>query len=65
MQQIRQRVVCAKAVCVTAQGLDKEPLVYRAGDKFQVDYLVTVYPAVKSAEFLNTRAAEWQKTKPR
>jgi hypothetical protein len=46
------------------QALDKEPLVYHAGDKFQVDYLVTVYPALKSAEFLNARAAEWQKRKP-
>lgn len=46
------------------QALDKEPLVYHAGDRWQVDYLVTVYPAVKSAEFLNARAAEWQKTKP-
>ncbi|HEY9171745.1 MAG TPA: DUF6807 family protein, partial [Verrucomicrobiae bacterium] len=46
------------------QALHAEPLVYHAGDKWQVDYLVTVYPAVKSAEFLNTRAAEWHKTKP-
>lgn len=46
------------------QALDKEPLVYHTGDKWQVDYLVTIYPAVKSAEFLNARAAEWQKTKP-
>lgn len=44
------------------QALDKEPLVYHAGDKFQVNYLVTVYPAVKSAEFLNTRANQWRET---
>jgi hypothetical protein len=42
------------------QGLDKEPLVYHAGDKFQVEYLVTVYPEVKSAAFLNARAADWK-----
>jgi hypothetical protein len=44
------------------QGLDKEPLVYHAGDKFQVEYLVTVYPAVKSTAFLNARAADWKTT---
>ena len=44
------------------QGLDKEPLVYHTGDRWQVDYLVTVYPAVKSAEFLNARANQWRKT---
>jgi hypothetical protein len=44
------------------QGLDKEPLIYRTGDKFQVEYLVTVYPAVKSSDALSARAAEWQKT---
>jgi hypothetical protein len=45
------------------QGLDKEPLIYQAGDKFQVEYLVAVYPAVKSAAFLSARAAEWEKIK--
>jgi hypothetical protein len=44
------------------QGLDKEPLVYHAGDKFQVEYLVTVYPTVKSPAFLNARAADWKTT---
>jgi hypothetical protein len=44
------------------QELDKEPLVYHAGNKWQVDYLVTVYPAVKSKEFLNARALEWRKS---
>jgi hypothetical protein len=46
------------------QGLDQEPLVYHTGDKFQVEYLVTVYPAVKSPAFLSARAADWQKTQP-
>ena len=45
------------------QGLDKEPLVYHAGDKFQVEYLVAVYPAVKSPAFLSARAEEWGKTR--
>jgi hypothetical protein len=44
------------------QGLDKEQLVYHAGDKFQLEYLVAVYPAVKSTAFLNARAAVWKTT---
>ena len=47
-------------LCAT-QGLEKEPLHYRAGDRFKLEYLVTVYPAVKSAAFLSARAAEWEK----
>jgi hypothetical protein len=45
-----------------AQGLDQQPLVYHAGDTFEVEYLVTVYSAVKSPAFLSARAAEWKKT---
>lgn len=45
------------------QALHAEPLVYRTGDTWRVDYLVTVYPAIKSADDLNTRAAEWRQTK--
>ncbi len=44
------------------QRLDQEPLIYHAGDKFQVEYLVTLYPAVKSPAFLSARAADWQKS---
>jgi hypothetical protein len=44
------------------QGLEREPLVYHAGDKFQIEYLVAVYPAVKSPAFLSARAADWKKT---
>jgi len=44
------------------QGLDQEALVYHTGDKFQVEYLVTVYPALKSPAFLSARTADWQKT---
>ena len=38
------------------QGLDQEPLVYRAGDTFEISYLVTLYAEVKSAEALSERA---------
>ena len=41
------------------QGLDREPLVYHRGERFELNYLVTLYPEVKSAETLNARAEEW------
>jgi methane monooxygenase PmoA-like len=37
------------------QRLDKEPLVYHTGDKFELNYLVLLYPAVKSSDFINQR----------
>ena len=46
------------------QGLDKEPLVYKSGDKFQLNYLVTVYPGSKSPEALTTRSRTWEATQP-
>jgi hypothetical protein len=46
------------------QAVNQQPLVYHAGDKFQVDYLVAVYPAVQPRSFLSARAAEWEKTQP-
>ena len=42
------------------QNLDKEPLVYKTGDKFQLNYLVTVYPALKTSADLNARAQTWE-----
>lgn len=38
------------------QALDKEPLVYRAGDRFEVSYLVTLQPGVMSKAALDERA---------
>ena len=40
------------------QGLDREPLVYRRGDRFQLSYLVTLYPEVKTAEALTERGRQ-------
>ncbi|MCX6923877.1 MAG: PmoA family protein [Verrucomicrobia bacterium] len=37
------------------QGLDLEPLVYRRGDHFQLNYLVTLYPEAKTAEAIAER----------
>ena len=42
------------------QGLDQEPLVYRSGDKFQLNYLITVYPEVKTVEFIQQRQRAWE-----
>jgi hypothetical protein len=43
------------------QGLDKTPLTYAPGDQFRLCYLVTVYPAAKSREFLQQRSEAWLK----
>jgi hypothetical protein len=43
------------------QGLDKNPLKVDAGGTFRLKYLVTVYPAVKSQEFLAARYQDWLK----
>lgn len=41
------------------QGLDLEPLVYRRGDHFELNYLVTLYPELKSTDTLAERARLW------
>lgn len=41
------------------QGLDKEPLVYERGQSFELNYLVTVYPAVKPSSAIAERARRW------
>ncbi len=46
------------------QALDKEPLVYHAGDKFELNYLITLYPEQKSAAAINQRAEQWRASKP-
>ncbi len=43
------------------QGVDKAPLEYDSGAKFALHYLLTLYPEVKSREFLQARDARWQK----
>ena len=41
------------------QNLEKAPLEYARGEKFQIDYLVLVYPEKKSNEFLEQRYQSW------
>ena len=43
------------------QGLDKEPLVYTAGQKYRLRYLLTVYTAGKSRQFIEQRAESWRR----
>ncbi len=46
------------------QAIDKEPLIYRTGDKWELNYLVTIYPEAKAKEALDARAKSWQQVKP-
>ncbi len=45
----------------TTQRLDKEPLIYTAGQKYRLRYLLTVYTAGKSREFIERRSESWRK----
>lgn len=46
------------------QGLDKEPLIYHGGDKFELNYLVLVYPDRQPSQTLRTRLQSWRQAKP-
>ncbi len=46
------------------QGLDKEPLVYHQGDRFELNYLVLLYPEAKPSDTLRRRVEAWRQTKP-
>jgi hypothetical protein len=41
------------------QGLDREPLVYRTGEHFELNYLVALYPGLKPAAILAERGRQW------
>jgi hypothetical protein len=43
------------------QSLDKKPLEYSAGDKFNLSYLLAVYSENKSPEFIQRRYDRWQR----
>ena len=46
------------------QGVDKKPLEYSAGDKFNLSYLLTVYSENKAPEFVRRRCELWDKERP-
>jgi len=52
------------AYLAATQGLDKEPLIYHTGDKFTVNYLVTVYPELRAKDFLDRRGKTWTESAP-
>jgi hypothetical protein len=43
------------------QGVDKKPLEYSAGDKFNLSYLLTVHSENKPPEFVRQRYERWAK----
>jgi hypothetical protein len=43
------------------QGLDREPLVYHAGDKFQLRYLILLYGEAHPSETLRQHVEKWRK----
>lgn len=47
------------AYLAATQGLDQKPLRYHTGNTFTLDYLITVYPEIKSADFLAKRGERW------
>ncbi|MBM3882300.1 MAG: hypothetical protein FJ387_21695 [Verrucomicrobia bacterium] len=46
------------------QALDREPLVYCSGDRFQLNYLITVHAALLSREALERQARRWRESQP-
>jgi hypothetical protein len=42
------------------QGLDREPLSYQKGEKFELNYLVVLYPGPKLPKELDQRGEEWR-----
>jgi hypothetical protein len=51
------------AYLAATQALDKEPLVYRQGEKFELSYLILVYPEAKPSEKLRDRMERWRENK--
>ncbi len=43
------------------QGLDQKPVEYKAGEKFSLSYLLTVYSGNKTADFIQRRCELWEK----
>lgn len=50
------------AYLAATQGLDKEPLVYHSGDKWELNYLVLLYPEPKPSDTLRQRIKAWRQS---
>jgi hypothetical protein len=46
------------------QALDKEPLIYYSGDKWELNYLILLYPEAKPSDTLRQRIESWRKARP-
>lgn len=46
------------------QALHQQPLVYRAGDRWTLEYVVLAYSGAKTPEYMAKRAAYWTKRQP-
>ncbi len=53
------------AYLAATQGLDKEPLVYHSGDKWELNYLVLLYPEPKPSDTLRQRIESWRQNPKR
>lgn len=42
------------------QNLDREPLVYHQGEHFELNFLITLYPELKTTEALAERSRQWR-----
>ena len=52
------------AYLAATQGLDKEPLTYHAGDKWELNYLALLYPEPRPSDTLRQRIEAWRGSKP-
>ena len=52
------------AYLAATQGLDRQPLVCKSGDQFELNYLVALYAELKSAEALTQRGQKWEAAQP-
>lgn len=46
------------------QALDREPLVHHSGDKWELNYLVLLYPDAKPSDTLRQRIESWRQIQP-
>ncbi len=50
------------AYLAATQGLDKEPLIYHSGEKWELNYLVLLYPDATPSEAMRRHIETWRKS---
>jgi hypothetical protein len=48
------------AYLAATQNLDREPLTYHRGDHFELNFLITLYPELKTTDALAERSRQWR-----